>query len=544
MSDGPMLPRRSFLKLGGGAAMAAMGGSLLAACGGDGGGGAQQSGNTTLRIAVATDPQTVDPAFGQAARANETIKNTYAQWLRYQAVDAGDGLLKADITKFTGEAAASYEVDPDHTRVTFTVRDAKFSGGNPMTADDFLYTVERAFGTKAGTQFVFNTIGVTDAKQATKNGQRQVVLELANPSPILEPLLRDQDAGIVDAAVVKSHATSDDPWAQQWMARNVAGGGAYMVGEYVAGQRLVLNANPNYWGPPKPFFTTVLLQVVPSADDRVLLLRNGSVDIAEDLSIDAASRLQDAAGVRVQSLASRNQNMFGLMNSRRPFDDVRVRRAIAYAIPYDALVKDVLHGQASVPKGIWAQSSEWFQGAPWPYKQDVAQAKALLAEAGHEDGFTFTCEVSDADGDAEAMAVPVKTALQQIGVTMNISKQAAAVFQKHLFDRSMQAWIQTGLGAYVDDPYYHLFLWYSSEAVINWTRFSNPTIDKITSQLKTELDVERRKSLAAQAQQVLNQELPIVNLAEPNFVLPMRDDISGFLVEPDYLPTYSYLKRT
>lgn len=543
MSDGPVVPRRSFLKLGGGAALTAIGGTLLGACGESGNGGAQQGGNTTLRIAVASDPQTVDPAFGQAARANETIKNTYAQWVRYKAVDAGDGLLKADISSFVGEAAASYELAPDATEITFNVRDATFSSGNPMTADDFVYVVERAFGTKAGTQFVFNTIGVTDAKQAVKNGERQLVLKLANPSPILLPLLRDQDAGIVDAKVVKANATTDDPWAQKWMARNVAGGGAYKVGEYVAGQRMVLTANPSYWGPPKPFFTTVVLQVVPSPDDRVLLLRNGSVDIAEDLSIEAASRLQGAEGVNVLSQPSRNQNMFGLMNNRKPFDDVRVRRAIAYAIPYEALVSDVLRGQAKVPTGIWSQSSEWYADAPWPYKQDVAQAKALLAQAGLEDGFTFTCEVSDADGDANSMAVPVKTALQEIGVTMNISKQAAAVFQKHLFDRSMQAWIQTGLGAYVDDPYYHLFLWYSSDAVINWTRFSNPTVDKITGELKTELDVERRRSLAAQAQKVLNEELPIVNLAEPNFVLPARSNISGFLTEPDYLLTYSYLKR-
>jgi peptide/nickel transport system substrate-binding protein len=238
-----------------------------------------------------------------------------------------------------------------------------------------------------------------------------------------------------------------------------------------------------------------------------------------------------------------NQDLLGFVADKAPFDDVKVRQAIAYALPYDQLAKTVLRGEALVAKGVWPQNSVWFQKAPWPYKYDKAKAKAVLAESGQKNGFSFTVEVSQGDADAQALAIPVQTALRDIGITMNIKALAASEFQAHLGQRSMQAWIQSNLGSYVDDPYYQCFLWYATTAVINWFKYSNPAVDKANAQFANAPSASVKKRLALEVQTQLNKDVPAISLGEPNFLLPMRDDIAGFLYEPDGLVTYRTLRR-
>ncbi|MHB8589843.1 MAG: ABC transporter substrate-binding protein [Candidatus Dormibacteraceae bacterium] len=540
----PGMNRRDFLKLTGGAAASVASAGLLMelleACSNSS--SATPSSNT-LTIGIAGDPDTLDPEFGQSTRTNELIKNRYAQWSRYATLDAGGGNMKADLSNVIGEALQSFSVDADGVTVHMKVRQAKFASGNNMTSDDFVYKVQRALGIQnAGTAFDFNIIGVSGADQLTKGGTYDLTLKLAHPSPILGPMLRDQDAGIIDTALLKQHVTSADPWGQTWLAKNSAGGGAYTVSSWTPGTKLVLKANPNYWG-PKPYFDTVVLQEIPSSDDRVLLLTNGTIDIAADLSSDAASRLKGQSGVNVISAPTIQQDMFGFVCNRAPFNNVQVRQAIAYAIPYDDLVNTILRGEAKVAKGVFPQNSVWFTNEAYPYKNDPATAKAMLAAAG-QSNLTFTVEIRDTDADAQALAVPIQSALQQIGVTMNISKLASAEFQQHLGQGSAQAWIQSALGAFVDDPFYQCFLWYATKAVINWFKYSSPVVDNVNAQLQSELDVAKRKSLASQLQKQLNQDVPYISLGEPNFLLPVRSNISGFLYEPDALLTYRYFKRS
>jgi peptide/nickel transport system substrate-binding protein len=536
--------RREFLIRGGGALLA--GGlveRLISAGTADAALMRAIKGGTTLTIGVSSDPQTLDPERGQALRANETIKNIYAQWVRYQPVDTGRGYLKADLSKpVVGEALESIRVTNGGRTVRATVRRATLPSGKPLTADDFLYKVKRALGENFGSVFDFNILGIKKPSQVTKTGSRSFVMHLPHASPILGPMLRDQDAGIVDTSVVKAHTAAGDPWASKWVALHGAPTGAYVIASWTPGTRLVLKANPRYWG-PKPYFKQVVLQVVPSSDDRVLLLKNGSIDIAEELSADAATRLKGASGVKLLSVPSVNQDLLGFVTDKPPFDDVKVRQAIAYALPYDQLAKTVLRGEALVAKGVWPQNSVWFQKAPWPYKYDKAKAKAVLAESGQKNGFSFTVEVSQGDADAQALAIPVQTALRDIGITMNIKALAASEFQAHLGQRSMQAWIQSNLGSYVDDPYYQCFLWYATTAVINWFKYSNPAVDKANAQFANAPSASVKKRLALEVQTQLNKDVPAISLGEPNFLLPMRDDIAGFLYEPDGLVTYRTLRR-
>jgi peptide/nickel transport system substrate-binding protein len=509
-------------------------------------GGAETSASseeTTLVVGIAGDPATLDPGIAAETIANTIIKNTYFQWTKYGVGEGAGGYTVSDVATILPEAA-SYEMSEDNLTATFTVTEgAVFPSGNPITSDDFVYTVQRALETNTGPVFIFNTLGITDISQVEKVSDTQFTITLPAPSPMFGPLLRDQDASVLDSVAIGEHATDDDPWATEWMAQNSVGGGAYTLASYEPGNQVVLTKNPEYPGAADVYYETVILRIIPSETDRAQLLADGTLDVAESLGVDAIASLSDTEGVSVLNVPTRSQNFLGLVRTFEPFADVRVRQAIAHAIDYDSLANNLAQGYASVPVSLWPQNSASFDAelTNSPLTTDLDAARALLEEAGYGDGLEFTIEVSTADATGQALAVAVQSALSEIGVTVSIEQVAPATFSEHLFAKSANAFIRTGVLSYIDDPYYSLFLFYTSDAVLNWWGMDNAELDGISDQLATELDPAARQELASQAQQILNDEIPAVILTEPNYLLGIRDDVAGFVLEPDNLVRYSLL---
>ena len=338
---------------------------------------------------------------------------------------------------------------------------------------------------------------------------------------------------------------SDDPWATEWMAQNNVGGGAYTLETYEAGSQIVLTKNEDYPSADDVYFETVIMQIIPSETDRAQLLADGTLDIAEGLGVDAADGLKSTDGVQLLDIPSRSQNLISLVQGFEPFADVRVREAIAHALPYEQISTDVTKGYSLAPLGLWPQNSSSFASdlTNNPYTTDLDEAKSLLADAGYADGFEFTLDVSTADASGQALAVVVQSALAEIGVTMEINQMAPAAFSEQSFAQTGQAFMTTGSSSYVDDPYYSLFLFFTTGAVLNRYGFSDEGIDDVAKKLATETDTDARVELSAQAQEILNEQVPVIILNEPNYVLAMGDDISGFVLEPDSLIRFSTLTR-
>jgi ABC-type transport system substrate-binding protein len=211
-------------------------------------------------------------------------------------------------------------------------------------------------------------------------------------------------------------------------------------------------------------------------------------------------------------------------------------------VPYEQIVQDVFKGQGAVPQSNFARLAQFFDPSYWPYKYDPEKAKALLEEAGMADGFTFKLAIPAGDAEMEGIAVVLQNAFREIGVEMEIEKQAPGPFFEGLGQRSHQAWMRAVLN-YVDDPFYHLFLWYKTDTVINWFKYSNKRIDEITDLLATELDPQKRKELASETQKIINEEAPALYVGELNVLVAMRDDITGYVLEPDGLWSFYELCR-
>lgn len=502
----------------------------------------------TLRIAIPGDVETLDPAFGQAELTNLVLKNVYLQPIQYLPGEFSDGIAYADTTSYEGQSLESWSFSEDRRTITLKVRQGlTFPGsGNPVTAGDFLWTLERALGTMAGPAWVWGNIGVTSMDQVALVDDSTIVISNARPSAIAEPLMRDQTLGLLDSVEVKQHATADDPWALGWLSQNYAGNGRYLVDTWDKGSRMTLVSNPQ-WPGDEPFFNQIDLIVVPQSSNRLALLQSGDVDIAFDLSTQEFDSAAASSGVNVMSIADRQALNLGMNLRSAPFDDVRVRQALSYAAPYSAIVDGVLQGRAVASEGPISVHSRFFDlydlGELWPYSTDLDKARALLAEAGLAGGFTFELIIPQGIPYVEAAAANLKSAYAEIGVDMTISPVSSAAMAERLAQRDFEAFMRGYLTDYVDDPYYHFFLWWGTDVVLNWVGYSNATVDDAylgTAEVAD--DAARRDAYRTAVGQVI-EDAPMLWLANANYTLAMREDVTGYVHHPDTLVFFSPLAR-
>jgi peptide/nickel transport system substrate-binding protein len=498
----------------------------------------------TLVIAVPHDVETLDADFSHYPLANEVNYNLHAQYFIYGMKRAGSYSNEV-VTQIKPKSIASWKLAPNGRSIVLNIQKGNTfcHTGNPVTADDYIYYFDRGIKTKSG--YLFNIRGA-NIKSWQKLSPTSFRLNFSKPSPFFFYLFRDQSQGPIDSIEMKKQTTSDDPWATKWAAKHDAGSGPYCVSSWSPGSEMRLTANPGYKGPGKPAFKTVVLKVVPDATERALLLKEGTVDIAEGLTIDQVSSLRGASGIKVLDIPSRDQYEVGLNSKIKPFTSRLVRQALSYAVPYREIMNHVFGGHALLPKGAIPNRGQMFDPKTWPYTTNPAKAKALLAKAGYGNGFSFTLDINAGDAISQSLAVVLQSALKKIGVTMNINPQTAAIYAQRLDARKHQAFLQDLLW-YVNDPAYIGSSFYGCTAILDWTSYCNKAVDKTIAQM---LEAWRpsqhaaKVAAASKMQRLINADAPTLILAEPNLQIAMRSDLSGFVAAPDEETLYNYLRRT
>ena len=502
----------------------------------------------TLRVAIPDDVETLDPAFGQSELTNLVLKNVYLQPIQYLPGEFEQGVAYADTTSYEGQSVESWEFSDDFRTLTFELREGMTfpTSGNPVTGEDFVWTIERALETEAGPAWVWGNLGLTSMDQVELVNESTVVLSDLRPSAIMEPLLRDQTLGLIDSVEVSSHATDDDPWALAWLSQNYAGNGRYLVDNWDSGARMDLVANPE-WPGGEPYFNRIELQVVPESSNRLALLQNGDVDIALDLSTQELQQAAGSDGVDVLSIADRQALNLGMNLRQEPFDSLEVRQALSYAVPYGDIVDGVLQGRAVPSEGPISVHSRYYDlfdlGDLWPYEHNPERAEQLLAEAGYEDGFSFELITPQGLPFVEATAANLRAAFSDVGVEMTITPVSSAAMAERLAQREFDAFLRGYLTDYVDDPYYHFFLWWGTDTVLNWVGYSDPGVDAVLEDTAEIVEDEPRQEPYREAIGQVIDDAPMLWMANANFTLAMRDDITSYVHHPDTLLFFSELER-
>jgi peptide/nickel transport system substrate-binding protein len=492
---------------------------------------AAQTPANTIVAAVPNEPTTWDYDFVQGDLVGlSLVKNVDPFLLDHPVVDSGEGYLTLDTTQLLGVYADSYTISEDGLTWTITLKEGlTFPNGDPITAETFRASKERGLNFQANIGFVYGTIGITPENMTVID---DLTLEIKHNSfSSLQPYMHAIGSFFYDPKTWEENGSTEDPWATDWKSKNPGSGGPYSVAEIVAGQRIVLEANPNW--PGEVANERVEVQIVPSASNRVLMLQRGDVDIAFGLGRRDVLALEGTEGVKILSIPSTDAVMLVLNHSMPPFDNPDFRKAVAYALPYEDILSGVYGGNATAMKSVMPNGMPGYTEAYWVYDTDMAAAQAALAASGVQNA-TIDLTIEAGVAEHEQIALLVQNALSEIGITVNIQELDATTIAEQRAQRALPFLVHQGI-SWINDPEYHFNLSLAAEGFLNFGDYNNPRITEIIQESAQIVDAAERFAAYDEAQMLAMEDLPYIPLAQPNYVVAMRDNVQGYTYAADQL---------
>ncbi|WP_283133965.1 ABC transporter substrate-binding protein [Rhizohabitans arisaemae] len=543
----PLLSRRSVLQLGGGVALllatgcaagtkAGGAGAPATAGAGTAAGGAAAS---TLRIAVNSYISSWDQDFvGFDLIGLMLHKNVFPYMIDYGVKDVAGGRI-LDTTAVGPTFAESFEPDADNKVWTLKLRKGvKFASGNEMTAKDVKWSKDRAFAAKANVAGIYRLIGLTKADQVEIVDDYTVRFRQEFPSALTRQI-QAIALYVFDSEEAKKHATDADPWAKEWFAKNAPTGGYFNVEKAVQGQEIVLAANTGYPGPDAPKTAKIRLSVVPAASNQRLQLEKGDIDIALGIAQRDIKDLKNAEGIKVISAPSNAQLTIQMSVTTAPFDDPKVRQAFAHAVPYEQIIANVYGGEARACKSFVPLDMPGYVDTGYPYTHDVAKAKQLLAEAGKTSvGSELVYE--SGNEEQQQLAVLVQSEARKAGIELKLTSLDPATFGERREKRNIPLQVTMG-ELWVNDVEYMLGTSFVKDANLNYSNYNNPEIEQIFEQSHTVVEESERAKLWLKVQEILARDVPWVIVCQPNFNLPVRAEVAGWVQPMDGLARLRYL---
>jgi peptide/nickel transport system substrate-binding protein len=484
----------------------------------------------SLRIATAFDPQTLDP---------HGLALLYHSRVVYQVYES---LVGRD-ERFAIEPAlaVSWQMTSP-TAWRFKLRTGVvFHDGSPFTADDAVFSIERAMA--APSQRAFQLKGVVAVK---KIDAATIELQLEAPDAVLPDKL--QFISMMSKAWAEKHGVTraQDFNAKQetFAARNANGTGPFRLERYEPDVRTVLRRHTAWWGwgdKRHGNLEQVSWVTIKSDATRLAALASGEVDMVLDppyqdiqrLKTDPRQRLLQTADIGQQYLAfdqARDEQQDSDVKGRNPFKDVRVRRAVYHAINVPLIVDKVLRGQG-VPTGAFLSSL--VDGVPPELDRrlpfDPARARALLAEAGYPNGFAITLDCVNVAW-RENVCQAASAMLTQVGIRTTLRSspsnqffpklsQGTASFIEYGWTPSTDAWQSLNALLRTFDK--------SGLGTFNAGRYSNPRLDGMIDAIRTEPDLTRRRAMVATVLRVAADDLPYVPLYRRTLTWAMASKVSA-----------------
>ena len=336
--------------------------------------GGSTAGKGTAIFASAVDIPNIDPAVGHDGATSTTEKHLYDSLYRHMH----------NPPELVPWLAVSNDASQDAKEWTFKLDPrAKFQDGTPLTADAVVYTMQRLLSINKGVAFMFKGIVSPTGAQAVDD--HTVKFTLDKPyAPFLHAM---SWLFIVNQNVVKQHETGGD-MGKAWLTTNSAGSGPFIIKRWEQGSIFEFAADPNYWrGWDQPHVASYVHQVMHESATERLSLQQNQIQMADWLSVDDINLVKSVQGIVVPEESGLGVYTIKLNIQREPTSDPHVRRAIAYAMDYKALI-DVMSGRAVRVQGPLAPTVPGVDKSLTGYDTDLDKAKAELAQsAQYKDGF-------------------------------------------------------------------------------------------------------------------------------------------------------------
>jgi peptide/nickel transport system substrate-binding protein len=491
--------------------------------------------DTVVMAKQIDDIISLDPAESFEFSGSEVVGNMYERLIDYD--------LK-DVSKLKGQLAESWSVAADGKTYTFKMRTGiRFASGNPVTAQDAAYSLQRAVIMNKTPGFILTQFGLgkDNAKERIRatDDQTLVIQTGDQVAPtFFYYCLTAVIGGIVDMKTVQAHEKDGD-FGNEWLKTNSAGSGPFKLVSWKANDRYVLERNDNYHG-PKALPKRVVVQHVAEPASQRLLLEKGDVDFARDLTKDQLDAIKGNANIVVQQ-GPKGSIMYVSLNQKNPtLAKPEVREALKWLIDYASIEENIVRGKYSVHQAFLPNG---FLGAlaDNPYKFDLAKAKALLAKAGVPDGFSVTMDVRNTSPWTD-VAQAIQASFAKAGIKLELipgdGKQVLTKYRARNHDVMINEW-----GPDYQDPHSNAETFamnvdnsdQTKSKTLAWRNsWDIPDMTKMTQAAAREKDAKKREAMYQQIQREHQKTSPFIILFQETEVAAHTKGVDGFVIGPSF----------
>ena len=460
----------------------------------------------TMRVALGTTLSQLDPS-------KTTIGDEY---IYVHLVFNGLSRIDPDMT-VKPDLAESWSASEDLRTWTFKLRDGvKFHHGRTLDAEDVVATMKHILDPGTGSRARSN-ITMIEGVEAT--GPLTVQFKLTIPYAGFPDIFADRQMRIVPKDKIGELAT------------NPVGTGPFMFKSWSPGDRMELVKNPSYFEAGLPKLDGVTMRIIPEAAARIAALESGAIDILWSLPYEAVDKFKTSSSIRVDSVSTPTWDGVILNNERPPFNDVRVRQALALTIDKQALVELALFGQGEPTFSPIPPSHPYFNKSLPFNPPDIAKAKKLLAEAGFPNGFDVPMQVPQEREQRVRVGVGVRDMARQAGIRINVERVPFASYTANVAGKA-----QMYVDGYFARPTIDTSLYPFYHSTGSWNRqlwlYKEPRVDQILDDARKTNDEAGRKALFEKFQAVVEETVPGIIAFSAAHVNGVSRKVEGFKSTP------------
>ncbi|WP_134496990.1 ABC transporter substrate-binding protein [Microvirga pakistanensis] len=476
----------------------------------------------------------LDPAEIFEFSSSEIAGNTYERLINYDV---------KDVSKIYGEVAESWTVSDDGKTYTFKIRqNKKFASGNPLTAEDVVFSLQRAVILDKSPAFILGQFGFdkNNVKDKIKQtGPYELTIEVDKPYAPTFVLycLTSTVASVVDKKLVTQNEKDGD-LGYNWLKTHYAGSGPFTIRDWKANEVVVLERNPNF-EKKAPLARVIYRHIKETATQR-LLLEKGDVDIARNLNPEEIAAVSKNPDIKVDSAPKGTVWYLGLNQKNPNLAKPEVRKALKYLVDYAAIADTIMKSkgevhQAFLPRGYLGAINDT------PYKLDVAKAKELLAQAGLKDGFSVTMDTTSRP-ETTGIAQAIQSTFAQAGVKLELipgdNKQTLTKYRARQHDIYIGEW-----GSDYQDPNSNADTFAANDdnsdnaksKPLAWRNSWDPgPLTAKTRAAVMERDAEKRAQMYKELQQAVLDDGPFVVFLQKIEVAAERKNVDGFVMGPSF----------
>ena len=499
---------------------------VLAACGSSGGsggttGGSTSSGGSTSAGTPVHGGKLTFAAVQDAQSMNKsTVFDNNSIWI-FEQIFQQLYTVSPDGKSVVPQLATGYKVSSDKKTYTFTLRQGvKFSNGQPMTSKDVKFSIDQNTKASQGWGFINTAIKSTSAPSPDT-----FVVHLKYPwAPLLADLSIFANGIIPDNYAGKSETA---------FYNAPIGTGPFKWDVWHKGQSLTLVKNPLYWEKGKPYLDSITWTDVANDNTRQQQLQGGQAQIDQFPAWSTVTNLQSTQGVNMNLFNSTQTNYLAFNETRKPFQDVHVRRAISLALNRDALVKAVLFGHGKPANSLFPPQVPYYDPNTPGYQFNLAEAKKEMAQSSVPHGFSTSIVIPSGNSDYLTISTIVQSELKPLGINVKINQldpnTENTQTQNLNYDMTLTLWTMDisdpdELATFAVDP--------KSGAKSFFTMYNNPAVVNAAHEAERTLDTEKRQQLYNTLQTGAAKDAFMAFLYYSPYPYATTTNVHGFFVTP------------